>query len=122
AAERRKARPARVMGSGDLRRSGDRLDREAGHRVRRIRTSACRRSAPLIFLGSRNGQGASGALRETGGRSFGCLTSEDGWKARLCNRHSGRAERGPESIITTRAIQEPFVVMDSGLAAKPVVG
>src|SRR5437588_1542858 len=41
----RRAR-ARVMGLGDLRRSGDRPDREAGHRVRRIRTSACRRSAP----------------------------------------------------------------------------
>src|SRR5882672_9575525 len=31
--------------------------------------------------------------------------------------HSGRAQRGPESITTSRAIQEPVVVMDSGLGA-----
>ena len=52
AAERRKARrPA--SWAGDLRRSGDRSDRETDHRVRRFRTSACRRSAPLIFRGER---------------------------------------------------------------------
>src|SRR5436305_13217331 len=52
----RRAR-ARVMGLGDLRRSGDRLDREASHRVRRIRTSACRRSAPLILSGRQKDKG-----------------------------------------------------------------
>ena len=44
--------PGPRHGPGDLRRSGDRSDREADHRVRRFRTSACRRSAPLIFCGS----------------------------------------------------------------------
>src|SRR5438067_13645595 len=53
----RRAR-ARVMGLGDLRRSGDRPDREAGHRVRRFRTSACRRSAPpLYFRGAKTDEG-----------------------------------------------------------------
>jgi hypothetical protein len=52
AAERRKARRS-ASWAGDLRRSGDRPVREAGHRVRRFRTSACRRSAPLIFFGER---------------------------------------------------------------------
>ena len=33
-----------------------------GPRVRRFRTSACRRSAPLIFSGTEKGHGASGAL------------------------------------------------------------
>ena len=56
AAERREARrPA--SWAGDLRRSEDRPDREAGHRVRRFRTSACRRSVPLIFLGRGNNEG-----------------------------------------------------------------
>jgi integrase len=55
-AERREARrPASWV--GHLRRSGDGSNREAGHRVRRIRTSACRRPAPLT-LGSGNRQGA----------------------------------------------------------------
>jgi len=48
AAERREARRPTSL-AGDLRRSRDRADREAAHRVRRIRTSACRRSAPFIF-------------------------------------------------------------------------
>src|SRR5947209_1362739 len=52
AAERREARRPTSL-AGDLRQSGDRPDREAGHRVRRFRTSACRRFAPLIFWGSR---------------------------------------------------------------------
>src|SRR2546423_9163911 len=51
AAERRKAR-RRAYPAGDLRRSGDRPDREAGHGVRRFRTSACRRSAPPRFWGA----------------------------------------------------------------------
>src|SRR5207342_969906 len=46
AVERREARrPASL--AGDLRRSGDRPDREAGHGVRRSAPSASRRSAPL---------------------------------------------------------------------------
>jgi hypothetical protein len=50
AAQRREARrPA--SWAGDLRRPGDGPSREAGHGVRRFRTSACRRSAPLIFFG-----------------------------------------------------------------------
>jgi len=48
AAGRREARrPA--SWAGHLRRSGDGSARETDHRVRRFRTSACRRSAPLIF-------------------------------------------------------------------------
>jgi len=31
-------------------------------------------------------------------------------------RHSGRAQRGPESMTTKFAMIAPFVVMDSGLA------
>ncbi len=62
AAERREARrPA--SWAGDLRRSGDRPDREAGHRVRRFRTSACRRSAPPRFVGS--GKRTRGSPRPT---------------------------------------------------------
>ena len=57
AAGRREARrPA--SWAGHLRRSGDGRDREARHRVRRFRTSACRRAAPLIFRGAENGHGA----------------------------------------------------------------
>jgi hypothetical protein len=52
AAGRREARrPA--SWAGDLRRSEDRPFREVGHRVRRFRTSACRRSAPLTFFRER---------------------------------------------------------------------
>src|SRR5437763_16726059 len=47
AAERREARRW-AYPAGDLRRSGDRPIREDGHRVRRFRTSACRRSAPPL--------------------------------------------------------------------------
>jgi hypothetical protein len=66
AAGRREARRLASL-AGDLRRSGDRLDREAGHRVRRFRTSACRRSAPLIFSGSDDG-GKRGPRAKTSGR------------------------------------------------------
>jgi ribosomal protein L44E len=56
AAGRREARrPA--SWAGHLRRSGDGSARETDHRVRRFRTSACRRSAPLIFWGAENGRG-----------------------------------------------------------------
>src|SRR4051812_30717259 len=44
--------------AGHLRRSGDGPDREAGHRVRRFRTSACRRSAPSFFKGAEKDEGA----------------------------------------------------------------
>jgi hypothetical protein len=75
AAERREARRPTLL-AGDLRRSGDRPDRKAGHRVRRFRTSACRRSAPLIFFqGAENRRGAP-APCQPGRRSFGCLTIE----------------------------------------------
>ena len=68
AAERREARrPASL--AGDLRRSGDGSARETGHRVRRFRTSACRRSAPLIFSGAETDEGAPAPSR-TGRRSF----------------------------------------------------
>jgi hypothetical protein len=52
AAGRREARRPTSL-AGDLRRSEDRPDRKAGHGVRRFRTSACRRSAPLFFFGER---------------------------------------------------------------------
>ena len=74
AAERREARrPA--SWAGDLRRSEDRPDREAGHRVRRFRTSACRRSAPLIF---RERKQTKGTRPPTGRRSIGCAIEERG--------------------------------------------
>src|SRR5437016_12511813 len=44
----RRAR-ARVMGLGDLRRPGDRLDREASHRVRRSAPAPVGALLPLIF-------------------------------------------------------------------------
>ena len=70
AAERREARrPA--SWAGHLRRSGDGPDREVGSRGAAFRTSACRRSAPLIFFGGAKRQRAPGALRETGRRSVG---------------------------------------------------
>jgi hypothetical protein len=66
AVERREARRPRVMGPGHLRRTGDGPDREAGHQVRRIRTSACRRSAPLILSGRGKTKGQPGALNLPG--------------------------------------------------------
>jgi hypothetical protein len=62
--------PARVMGRRSLSVLGDRPCREAGHGVRRFRTSACRRPAPLIFSGSGNRQGAPAPF-EPGWRSVG---------------------------------------------------
>ena len=69
AAERREARRW-AYPTGDLRRSGDRPCREAGHGVRRFRTSACRRSAPLVFLGSEKRQGHPPPI-QPGRRSVG---------------------------------------------------
>ena len=73
AAERREARrPA--SWAGHLRRSGDGPDREAGHGVRRFRTSACRRSAPLIFFGERKQTtGHPAPSEKTGRRSVGFM-------------------------------------------------
>ncbi len=71
--------------AGHLRRSGDGLDRETSRRVRRFRTSACRRSAPLIFPERKTDEGHPAPSRETGRRSVGCLTIEE----RRCARFSG---------------------------------
>ena len=75
AAGRRKARrPA--SWAGDLWRSRDRPGREAGHGVRRFRTSACRRPAPLIFS-EEAGKTTKGTRPcRSGLRSVGCLTIE----------------------------------------------
>jgi hypothetical protein len=64
--------------------------RKAGHRVRRIRTSVCRRSAPLIFWEAETGEGAPAPIRP-GRRSVGCLTIESELML------GGRGERAPPS-------------------------
>src|SRR5947209_10923600 len=69
AAERRKAR-RRAYPTGHLRRSGDGLDREAGHRVRRSAPAPVGALLPLFFSGAENGQRAPGALRQTGGAAL----------------------------------------------------
>ncbi len=69
---------------------GDRPDREAGHGVRRFRTSACRRSAPLIFSqGAENRRGAP-APCQSGRRSVGCLTIE--------SADAREASRSPDTL------------------------
>ena len=87
----RRAR-ARVMGLGDLRRSGDRLDREASHRVRRIRTSACRRSAPLFFKGAEKDKGLPRPPVEAGGGAMPC--------------HSGSEPTGPRKARPDDRLRE----------------
>ena len=42
--------------------------RETDHRVRRFRTSACRRSAPLIFWGAETDEGAPAPLERAAER------------------------------------------------------
>jgi hypothetical protein len=80
AAGRREARrPA--SWAGHLRRSGDGPSREAGHRVRRFRTSACRRSAPPHFFRERRKTKGHPPPIQPGRRSFGCLTIESGDRA-----------------------------------------
>jgi len=74
AAGRREARRPTSL-AGHLRRSGDGSARETDHRVRRFRTSACRRSAPPLFLGAEKDKGVP-APPQKGRRSVGCLTIE----------------------------------------------
>jgi hypothetical protein len=54
--------PARVMGRSSSGVPGDGSARETDHGVRRFRTSACRRPAPLNVFGERKRTRASGAL------------------------------------------------------------
>ena len=87
AAGRREARrPA--SWAGHLRRSGDGSAREAGHRVRRFRTSACRRSAPLIFSGSGNRQGAPAPFDRAGGALASSFRGREA-RARIHNNGTG---------------------------------
>src|SRR2546423_15080454 len=76
AAERREAR-RRAYPAGHLRRPGDGPDREAGHRVRRFRTSACRRSAPLISLREQKRTRGTRAPLKPGGRALAALCCRD---------------------------------------------
>ena len=95
AAGRREARRPTLL-AGHLRRSGDGSARETDRRVRRFRTSACRRSAPLLRLTGYGGQaryrqpGYSGlarrSLAKAGRRSVGCLTIEYGCRAIVARR------------------------------------
>src|SRR4051812_23102216 len=71
AAERRKAR-RRAYPAGDLRRSGDRLDREAGHRVRRSAPAPVGALLPLIFGGAEKDNGAARAPQQAGGGALPC--------------------------------------------------
>jgi hypothetical protein len=64
AAERRKARRG-AYPAGDLRRSGDRLDREAGHRVRRSAPAPAGALLPSFF-GERKQTKGTGALPKRG--------------------------------------------------------
>jgi|GEM_PF-6059860 len=85
AAGRREARRPPSL-AGHLRRSGDGSARETDHWVRRFRTSACRRSAPLIFSGAEEDKGYPPL--SNGRRSVGCLTveSEDRENARASGK------------------------------------
>ena len=64
-----------------LRRSGDGSYREADHRVRRIRTSASRRFAPLTWESEKKTNGVPGPHLNRANR-VGCLTRESGPVAR----------------------------------------
>src|SRR5215204_2073806 len=55
-------REARRSWTGDLRRNGDRPDREAGHQVRRSAPAPSRRSAPLASFEGESSQ-SSGRMR-----------------------------------------------------------
>src|SRR5215216_2384119 len=81
-------REARRSWTGDLRRNGDRPDREAGHEVRRSAPAPSRRSAPLALRGKVPQTSGAPASREYGGlfeiriRQFvGC--------AKACPREGG---------------------------------
>jgi hypothetical protein len=75
AVERREARPARVMGWVISGASGDGSHRETDHRVRRIRTSACRRSAPSFCRGGEKTQGSGALPQRPARRSVGCAAT-----------------------------------------------
>jgi hypothetical protein len=63
-------------------------------RVRRIRTSACRRSAPLVFSGS--GERTRGTRpHPTGPAELGCLTIESG----ICAKRTAYSVRSPAATL-----------------------
>src|ERR1043165_7265601 len=120
AAERRKARrPASL--AGGLRRSEDRPCREAGHEVRRFRTGACRRSAPLAsFRGGGKRTGAPAPLSNGPAQRWlkpaqKAYSSVHGRIPEQGEHHGLQADL-PASALATRPIGE---IAPGGEARKP---